>query len=74
MRALVSCALLLAFLAASALAQGYIKPAKRLEHVTSPQPHEYMANLQALPANFSWTNVNGANYLTEVRNQHCTLR
>jgi cathepsin X len=39
------------------------------EMITGPRPHEEM-NLAALPANWTWGNVNGTNLLTWTRNQH----
>jgi cathepsin X len=37
--------------------------------VKSPQPFEYV-DAASLPANFSWSNKDGVNYLTFTRNQH----
>ena len=37
--------------------------------VTSPLPHEYL-KLEDIPANFTWADVDGVNYLTATRNQH----
>jgi len=69
MRGLIAC-VILALLAASVSGQGFIKPAKRVQHVTGPLPHQYLANLATLPTNFAWNNVSGQSFLTELRNQH----
>ena len=37
--------------------------------VISPLPHEYL-KLEDLPANFTWADRDGVNYLTATRNQH----
>lgn len=39
------------------------------EHVTSPRPHEWL-RAEAIPAEFTWKNVSGINYLTKSLNQH----
>jgi cathepsin X len=69
MRGLIAC-VVVALLVASVSAQGFIKPAKRAQHVTGPLPHQYLASMAALPTNFAWNNINGQSYLTEIRNQH----
>ena len=38
-------------------------------HLLTPQPHTYM-DVESLPTEFSWGDVNGTNYLTTMRNQH----
>jgi len=70
MRGFITCAVVLALLAASVSAQGFIKPAKRAQRVTGTLPHDYLASLAALPNNFSWNNISGLSYMTELRNQH----
>ena len=35
----------------------------------SPLPKTYV-DVDALPGNFAWNNVNGTSYVTESRNQH----
>ncbi len=37
--------------------------------ILSPQPHEYL-NVNALPKNFDWRNINGKNFLSWTVNQH----
>merc|ERR1711997_227781 len=37
--------------------------------ITSPLPSTYV-DVDALPANFAWNNVNGTNFATLARNQH----
>ena len=37
--------------------------------VISPLPHEHLKP-EDMPANFTWANINGVNYLTATRNQH----
>lgn len=39
------------------------------KHLETPQPHTYLS-ASALPATFSWSSVNGTNYLSTLRNQH----
>ncbi|KAL7551622.1 hypothetical protein ACHAWF_016582 [Thalassiosira exigua] len=39
------------------------------EHVVHPLPHTYL-ELESLPREFTWQNVNGHSYLTRMRNQH----
>ena len=39
------------------------------EHAVSPRPHMWV-NMSALPEEFSWMNVGGANVLTKSLNQH----
>lgn len=41
----------------------------KLEHVVSPRPESYIAD-SALPANWTWQDVNGTNFLTKSLNQH----
>jgi hypothetical protein len=37
-----------------------------LPSVTSPRPHEYL-DLNTIPQNWDWRNVNGTNFVTKVR-------
>jgi len=37
--------------------------------ILSPLPHEYLKP-EDLPANYTWADVDGVNYLTATRNQH----
>lgn len=39
------------------------------KHLLTPQPHTYLS-VEELPQDFSWSSVNGTNYLTTLRNQH----
>jgi hypothetical protein len=39
------------------------------KHLLTPPSHD-VYNASALPADFSWSSVNGTNYLTSIRNQH----
>ena len=40
-----------------------------MEDFTSPQPHEYV-DVEDLPSDFTWSNVNNTNFLTKSLNQH----
>lgn len=40
-----------------------------LEVLTGPRPHEYI-DMSTIPANFTWGNASGVNYLSWMRNQH----
>ena len=40
-----------------------------LEDYTSPLPHTYV-DVEDLPADFNWGNVNNTNFLTKSLNQH----
>ena len=44
-------------------------PELQYEKITGPRAHERLA-VSDLPPDFSWSSVNGTNYLTESRNQH----
>ena len=39
------------------------------EKCTRPRAHALL-DTSTLPADYSWSNVNGTNFLTETRNQH----
>ena len=39
------------------------------EHVVSARPHEYI-DATKLPKRFTWSDVDGVNYLTKMLNQH----
>ena len=39
------------------------------EHIRNPRPHEWL-DAADVPAEFSWMNVSGTNYLTKTLNQH----
>jgi cathepsin X len=58
--------------AASAAFHGYrpeLAPPHLAEYVKTPLPHTYTAP-EDLPAEFSWRNISGRNYLTALLNQH----
>ena len=38
-------------------------------HLITAQPHTY-TDIDSLPTNFNWGDVNGTNFLTTMRNQH----
>lgn len=69
--------LLLALAAAIALSSPLIVSSQRVaknawvggQKITAPLPHTYLEPA-ALPAAFTWSDVDGVNYLTFTRNQH----
>ncbi|RLN96924.1 hypothetical protein BBJ28_00003383 [Nothophytophthora sp. Chile5] len=48
---------------------GYVRSPDRSEVLTSPRPHDYL-DVEKLPKNFDWRDVNGTRYVTISRNQH----
>ena len=44
-------------------------PKLNREKITGPRAHQ-LINVEDLPSDHDWRNVNGTNYLTESRNQH----
>jgi hypothetical protein len=57
----------LALISAVALGQGLLKD---VENRPAPKVTKPLTPVDDLPSEWLWNNVNGTNYLTNVRNQH----